>query len=57
MVGATISIPLILSGPLCIEVGGETDEVAKAELLGTIFFVCGIATFLQTTFGCRFKIV
>ena len=53
MVGATISIPLILAPALCIEVGQETDEVAKAELLSTIFFVSGIATFLQTTFGSR----
>lgn len=53
MVGATISIPLILAPSLCIEVGYVANEVVKAELLGTIFFVSGVATFLQTTFGCR----
>ncbi|XP_067937954.1 solute carrier family 23 member 2-like [Watersipora subatra] len=57
MVGATISIPLILAPDLCIQVGQQTDEVAKAELLSTIFFVSGLATWLQTTFGCRLPIV
>ena len=56
MVGATIAIPLILAPALCIEKDTETDEVAKAELLSTIFFVSGLATFLQTTFGSRYKV-
>ena len=56
MVGATIAIPLILAPALCIEKDTETDEVAKAELLSTIFFVSGVATFLQTTFGSRYRL-
>ncbi|KAF6040411.1 hypothetical protein EB796_001285 [Bugula neritina] len=52
-----ISAPLIISAPLCIQVGQETDELAKAEIIGTIFVVAGINTFLQTLFGCRLPIV
>lgn len=53
MVGATVAIPLILAPAFCVEVGQFTDEVVKSELLGTIFFVSGIVTLLQTTFGSR----
>ena len=30
------------------------DEVGKSEIIGTIFFVSGIVTLLQTTVGCRY---
>lgn len=47
-------MPLLLSSLLCVEVGTVADEVVKAELIGTIFFVSGIITFLQTIFGSRY---
>lgn len=53
MFGATVAIPLLLAPSLCM---GE-DLVAQANLIGTIFFVSGLATLLQTTFGSRLPIV
>ncbi|XP_072029177.1 solute carrier family 23 member 1-like [Amphiura filiformis] len=53
MFGATVAVPLFLSEALCI----RNDLVALGEVIGTIFFVSGIATLLQTTFGCRLPIV
>ncbi|KAF6023309.1 SLC23A2 [Bugula neritina] len=57
MAGGAIAVPLLVAVPICIEVGLETDEVAKAELIATAFFVSGIVTFIQATFGCRLPIV
>ena len=54
--GGNDSNPLILAPTLCIEKDTESDEIAKAELLSTIFFVSGVATFLQTTFGSRYRV-
>jgi len=54
MAGGAIAVPLLVAVPICIEVGLETDEVAKAELIATAFFVSGIVTFIQATFGCRY---
>ncbi|XP_076460516.1 solute carrier family 23 member 1-like [Babylonia areolata] len=51
--GTTLSVPLILSGPLCM----AGDNVGLSELIGTIFFVGGISTLLQTTFGIRLPII
>lgn len=55
MVGGTISIPLLLANPLCIQDkdSGLADDVAKAEIMGTLLFVSGIVTILQTTLGIR----
>ena len=53
MLGGTVSIPFILCPALCI----EPDDPASGEILSTLFFVSGIATFLQTTFGVRLPIV
>lgn len=47
--GSTLSVPLVLAGPLCM----TYDPVAVSQLVGTIFFVGGIATLMQTTFGIR----
>ena len=47
--GGMISIPFLLCPKLCIEV----DDVARAYIFSTLFFICGIVTFLQTTFGIR----
>ncbi len=53
MFGSTVAIPLILSKPL----GMENDPVAIGWLIGTMFFVSGITTLLQTTIGNRLPIV
>lgn len=47
--GGIIAIPLILAEPLCI----KDNNVAKSQLISTIFFVSGLCTVLQTTFGTR----
>lgn len=52
-VGAIISVPILLSEFFCM----DKDTVGISELIGTIFFVSGIATLLQTTFGVRLPIV
>ncbi len=53
MFGSTVAIPLILSKPL-----GLDDKPAELGLLiGTLFFVSGLATLLQTTFGNRLPLV
>ncbi len=53
MFGSTVAIPLIMSGPL-----GIADDPARlSALIGTMFFVSGITTLLQTTFGNRLPII
>ncbi|WAQ95015.1 S23A1-like protein [Mya arenaria] len=52
-VGALISVPILLSSHFCM----DRDKVGLSELIGTIFFVSGLATLLQTTFGVRLPIV
>lgn len=47
--GGIIAIPLILAEPLCI----KDNNVAKSQLISTIFFVSGLCTLLQTTIGTR----
>ncbi|EDV23956.1 uncharacterized protein TRIADDRAFT_26431, partial [Trichoplax adhaerens] len=54
MFGATISLPFVLAAPLCI---GNNNPLAISDLISTIFFVSGIATLLQATFGIRLPIV
>ena len=52
MFGSTVAIPLALSGPL-----GLKDRPQELGLLiGTMFFVSGITTLLQTTIGNRLVI-
>lgn len=51
MFGATLSVPLIVAPELCI----GNDYIATAELLGTILFVAGLVTILQSTIGSRYK--
>ncbi|XP_076802860.1 solute carrier family 23 member 1-like [Clavelina lepadiformis] len=53
MFGSTVAIPLILAGPL----GIENDNLAKGQIISTIFFASGICTLLQTTLGNRLPIV
>ena len=52
MFGSTVAIPLILAGPL-----GLTDPVELGKLIATMFFVSGITTLLQTTWGNRLPII
>jgi len=53
MFGSTVAIPLILAGPL-----GIADRPAElATLIATMFFVSGITTLLQTTWGNRLPII
>nr|XP_040024458.1 uncharacterized protein LOC120812482 isoform X3 [Gasterosteus aculeatus aculeatus] len=47
--GGIIAVPLILSGGLCLQYDGLT----QSHLISTIFFVSGICTLLQVTFGVR----
>ncbi|MBN3310649.1 S23A1 protein, partial [Amia calva] len=51
--GGIIAIPLILSRALCL----EHDSLTQSHLISTIFFVSGICTLLQVTFGVRLPIL
>ena len=44
-----MSVPLIIAPALCV---GE-DNVGTSELIGTVFFVSGIVTLLQSIIGVR----
>ncbi len=53
MFGSTVAIPLMMAEPL-----GIADDPQKLGwLIGTMFFVSGIATLLQSTIGNRLPIV
>lgn len=52
MFGSTVAIPLLLAKPL-----GMTDPKDIGILISTMFFVSGITTLLQTTYGNRLPIV
>ena len=49
MVGSTIAVPLIIAPALCV-----TNDVVKAELIGTMFFISGLVTLVQAMFGSRY---
>ncbi|KAF3702656.1 Solute carrier family 23 member 1 [Channa argus] len=51
--GALITIPLILSEGLCL----QHDSLTQSRLINTIFFVSGLCTLLQVTFGVRLPIL
>nr|XP_057942830.1 xan_ur_permease domain-containing protein isoform X2 [Doryrhamphus excisus] len=51
--GGIIAIPLILSQGLCL----QHDGLTQSYLISTIFFVSGICTLLQVTFGIRLPIL
>ena len=53
MFGSTVAIPLLLAPAL----GLKDDPVALGWLISTMFFVSGITTLLQTTFGNRLPLV
>ena len=53
MFGSTVAIPLILSEPL-----GLADKPQElGYLIATMFFISGITTLMQTTWGNRLPIV
>ncbi|XP_008286187.1 solute carrier family 23 member 1-like [Stegastes partitus] len=51
--GGILSIPLILSEGLCL----QHDSLTQGRLINTIFFVSGLCTLLQITFGVRLPIL
>ncbi|XP_062317071.1 xan_ur_permease domain-containing protein [Osmerus eperlanus] len=51
--GGIIAIPLILSQGLCL----QHDGLTQSHLISTIFFVSGVCTLLQVTFGVRLPIL
>ncbi|XP_075995668.1 xan_ur_permease domain-containing protein [Genypterus blacodes] len=51
--GGIIAIPLILSQGLCL----QHDGLTQSHLISTIFFVSGLCTLLQVTFGIRLPIL
>ncbi|XP_058469760.1 solute carrier family 23 member 1-like isoform X1 [Solea solea] len=51
--GGIISIPLIVSEGLCL----QHDSLTQSQLINTIFFVSGLCTILQVTFGVRLPII
>ncbi|GFO34290.1 solute carrier family 23 member 1 [Plakobranchus ocellatus] len=51
--GSTVSIPLLLAGPLCM----TYDNVGIGEVIATTFFMSGITTLLQTGLGVRLPVV
>uniref|UniRef100_A0A8C1QG09 Zgc:110789 n=1 Tax=Cyprinus carpio TaxID=7962 RepID=A0A8C1QG09_CYPCA len=51
--GGTIAIPLMLSQGLCL----QHDGLTQSHLISTIFFVSGVCTLLQVTFGVRLPIL
>ena len=53
MFGSTLAIPLLMAKPL----GIENDPQALGWLIGTMFFISGITTLLQTTLGNRLPII
>jgi nucleobase transporter 1/2 len=53
MFGSTVAIPLLLAEHL----GMSEDPAALGMLIGTMFFVSGITTLLQTTWGNRLPLI
>ena len=52
MFGSTVAVPLMIAGPL-----GISDPMDIGKLIATMFFVSGITTILQATWGNRLPIV
>ena len=50
MFGSTLSIPFFLMPKLCI----EDDDPSRGYIISTMFYVSGLITLLQTTFGNRY---
>jgi nucleobase transporter 1/2 len=50
MFGGTVSLPFLICPKMCM---GE-DDPARGYIISTIFFVSGVVTLLQATFGVRY---
>lgn len=53
MFGSTVSIPFLIAPTMCI----SDDDPARGYIISTIFFVSGMVTILQSTFGVRLPII
>jgi len=53
MFGSTVSIPFLIAPAMCI----SADDPVRGYIISTIFFVSGIVTLIQSTFGVRLPIV
>jgi len=53
MFGSAVSIPFLICPALCI----QDNDPARGYIISTIFFVSGIVTLIQATFGVRLPIV
>ncbi|XP_056261368.1 solute carrier family 23 member 1-like [Seriola aureovittata] len=51
--GGIIAVPLILSEGLCL----QHDSLTQSRLINSMFFVCGLSTVMQVTFGIRLPIL
>ena len=49
MFGATLTVPLLICPKMCL----EKDDPNNAYIISTMFFVSGVVTLLQSTFGVR----
>ncbi|KAL3863438.1 hypothetical protein ACJMK2_005194 [Sinanodonta woodiana] len=52
-IGSVLSIPFIVTSLICAK--GQEDVIS--QLLSITLFMCGLATFLQSTFGVRLGII
>jgi len=57
VIGSTVAIPHILSKPLGIDLNTAQGAIDLASLISTMFFVSGITTLIQVTFGNRLPII
>jgi len=57
MFGSTVAIPLFLAEPLGIDLKTAEGAMDLGFLIATMFFVSGITTLLQTTWGNRLPII
>lgn len=57
MFGSTVAIPLLLSGALGMDTSTPEGARDLGFLIATMFFVSGLTTLLQTTWGNRLPIV
>ena len=53
MFGATLTVPFLVCPAMCV----EDSDPAKAYIIATMFFVSGIVTLLQSTFGVRSRLL
>jgi uracil-xanthine permease len=57
MFGSTVAIPLFVASQIGIDASTPEGKVSLATLIATMFFVSGITTLLQSTWGNRLPII